>query len=413
MTPEPEPRHSFQRRDFLRVSAASLLAAAGLGCDAVPFSGQSSGTRITRLTTYALDSRRGKPIGRNARLLDHGQLTHDILLRIETDAGIEGIGPANGGFSEKTARRMLGTDPLRYYDSGSELASPLGRRDTALWDLVGKLLGVPVWKLLGGRGPEWVPVYDGSFYFSDLDPAHAGRGISRILEEIDHSLASGHRSFKLKVGRGYRWMEPEAGLRRDVEVVRAARRHVGPDLRLVVDANDGYTPATARRFLEEADAGLLFVEELFPENVREDLALREWLRDRGWTTMIADGESIYHSRAYRPFIAARALDILQSNIHAFGLQKMAALSRAAAPSGISLAPNNFGSFLGFYLEVVLGRGIPNLVLAEEDPSENEIMDVEGFEFRDGHRRAPDLPGCGWRVREGALDTKARITWSAG
>jgi L-alanine-DL-glutamate epimerase-like enolase superfamily enzyme len=181
----------------------------------------------------------------------------------------------------------------------------------------------------------------------------------------------------------------------------------------VVDANDGYTPATARRFLEEADAGLLFVEELFPENVREDLALREWLRDRGWTTMIADGESIYHSRAYRPFIAARALDILQSNIHAFGLQKMAALSRAAAPSGISLAPNNFGSFLGFYLEVVLGRGIPNLVLAEEDPSENEIMDVEGFEFRDGHRRAPDLPGCGWRVREGALDTKARITWSAG
>lgn len=413
MTSETGPRHALQRRDFLRVSAASLLAAGGVGCDALPFSGQSSGTRITRLTTYAVDSRRGKPIGRNARLLDHGQLTHDSLLRIETDAGIDGFGPANGGFSEKIARRMLGTDPLRYYDSGSALTSPLGRRDTALWDLVGKLLEVPVWKLLGGMGPEWVPVYDGSFYFSDLDPRHAGRGISRILEEIDLSLASGHRCFKLKVGRGFRWMEAEAGLQRDVDVVRAVRRHVGPDLRLVVDANDSYTPATARRFLEEADAGLYFVEELFPEHVEEDLALREWLRARGWTTMLADGESIYHPRVYRPFIGARALDILQSNIHAFGLQKMTALSRATAPAGLFLAPNNFGSFLGFYLEVVLGRGIPNLIVAEEDPSENEIMDMEGFEFRDGHRRPPDVPGCGWRVREGALGTSARIQWTAG
>jgi L-alanine-DL-glutamate epimerase-like enolase superfamily enzyme len=335
------------------------------------------------------------------------------MLRIETDAGIEGIGPANGGFSEKSARRMLGTDPLRYYDSGTALSSPLGRRDTALWDLVGKLLEAPVWKLLGGMGPEWVPAYDGSFYFSDLDPAHAGRGISRILEEIDQSLAAGHRSFKLKVGRGFRWMEPEAGLRRDVEVVRAVRTHIGPELRLVVDANDGYNPAMARRFLEESDAGLLFMEELFPENVEEDLALREWLRARGSSTMIADGESIYHPRVYRPFIAARALDVLQSNIHAFGLEKMAALSRATVPAGMSLAPNNFGSFLGFYLEVILGRGIPNLLLAEEDPSENEILDVEGFEFRDGHRRAPDVPGCGWRVRGGALETKARIIWSEG
>lgn len=413
MTPETEPRHSLERRDFLRLSAGSLLAAAGLGCDVAPFAGQASGTRITRLTAYAIESRRGKPIGRNARLADHGQLTHDILLRIETDAGVEGLGPANGGFSEKSARRMLGTDPLRYYDSGPALSSPLGRRDTALWDLVGKLLGVPVWKLLGGMGPEWVPVYDSSFYFSDLDPDHAGRGISRILEEIDQSLASGHRSFKLKVGRGFRWMDPEAGLQRDVEVVRAVRNHLGPDLRLAVDANDGYTPATARRFLEEADAGLLFLEEPFPENVKEDLAVREWLRDRGGTTMLADGESIYHPRVYRPFIAARALDVLQSNIHAFGLEKMAALSRVTAPAGISLAPNNFGSFLGSYLEVILGRGVPNLLQAEEDPGENEILDVEGFELRDGHRRAPDVPGCGWRVREGALETKARIIWSAG
>ena len=69
-------------------------------------------------------------------------------------------------------------------------------------------MGVPSWSLIGDAGPEWVGVYDGSIYFADLIPEHAGRGVARILEEVDDGIERGHRAFKIKVGRGFKWMEP-------------------------------------------------------------------------------------------------------------------------------------------------------------------------------------------------------------
>src|SRR5207237_9980765 len=104
---------------------------------------------------------------------------------------------------------------------GKGMESPLERADHALYDLVGKALGVPAWKLLGGRGPEWVPVYDGGIYFNDLLPEYQHRGVARLLEEVEDSLKTGHRAFKGKVGRGFKWMDRGAGLRRAVGVLAA------------------------------------------------------------------------------------------------------------------------------------------------------------------------------------------------
>jgi L-alanine-DL-glutamate epimerase-like enolase superfamily enzyme len=397
---------ALSRRSFLAGAAAAVLAA-GFG-DCRLRSGCSAGPRIRRVSSYALEAPRWKPIGRNARAEDHGRVAKDTLLRIETDAGVEGIGPSWG--TRRQAAGLLGRRPLELYRPGVGPESSLGGGDAPLWDLVGRLLDTPVWRLLGGEGPEWVPVYDGSFYFSDLDPAFSARGVDRILEEVDHSLALGHRALKLKIGRGYRWMEPEEGLRRDVEVVRRVRRHVGPGVRLMVDANDGYDLATAKRFLDEADVDLTWVEEMFPEAVEADLELKAWLRERGRRTLVADGESAADPSEYAPFIEARALDVLQGNIHVFGLRRFAELSRTTAPVGISLAPNNWGSFLGLHLELVLGRGVRNLLMAEQDPGVTDAVDVTGFELREGRCRVPDAPGCGWMVSIGRLERSARLNW---
>ncbi len=401
------------RRGFVELAGAALATGVpGFSSLLAPprawLPSGSSGVRIVRISRFYLEFPRWKHVGRNAQLEDHGLYARDSLVRIETDAGIDGFGQSRA--SEAEARQLLGRDPLSFYDVTQGMRSPLQYNDAPLWDLVGKLLKQPVWRLLGGNGPEWVAAYDSSFYFSDLDPAFSARGVARIVEEVEHSLARGHRAFKLKVGRGFRWMEREAGLRRDIEVVRAVRRAVGPGVRLMVDANDGYDPATTRRFLEQADEALFWIEEPFPENLAQDLELKAWLRGHGRQTLLADGESVGDAAQYRPYIQAKALDVLQANVLGFGLQRLRELSRATAPAGISLAPNNWGSFFGFYLELILGRGIPNLLLAEQDPCASDAVDVSGFEFKEGRARVPDTPGCGWAVRMEVLQRRATLRW---
>src|SRR5262249_6418951 len=159
-------------------------------------------------------------------------------LRIATDQGIEGVGI--GAATPAVARRLLGHSLGEYWKPGVGVISPLGRADHALFDLIGKALKVPAWKLLGGKGPEWVPVYDGSIYFSDLLPQHKARGVARLVEEVESGLERGHRAFKIKVGRGFKWMDKKEGFRRDVEVVRAIRKRVGKKVKLMVDANNGF-----------------------------------------------------------------------------------------------------------------------------------------------------------------------------
>ena len=109
-------------------------------------------------------------------------------------------------------------------------------------------------------------------------------------------------------------MEPEVGLARDIEVVRAIRAHVDPDVKLMVDSNNGYDLDTTKRFLEEADVEFFFVEEMFPESVEEDLELKRWIQARGWETLVADGESARDIEHFTPYIARAAFDVLQGDI---------------------------------------------------------------------------------------------------
>jgi D-galactarolactone cycloisomerase len=396
------------RREFHLAAAATLAGASLAPARTEIKTDELKKFKVTKVAGFRHVCPRPKLVGKNSRLDVHGKQTSDNVLRIATDQGVEGIG--HGATTQENARKLLGRTLDEYWKPDIGVVSPLGRADHALYDLVGKALGVPTWKLFGGQGPEWVPVYDGSIYFNDLLPEFENKGVARLLDEVEMSLNAGHRAFKIKVGRGAKWMEAKAGFRRDVEVVQAIRNRVGKDVKLMVDANNGYDLDGTMRWLDAVGDDLFFVEEMFPEVVEQDLRLKEYLRRKGWKTLAADGESAREVRHFDPFIEREALDVLQPDIRAFGLTLQWELSRKAAtrPS-IKLAPHNWGSFLGLYMQLVLARGIPNFLIAEEDRSTSDLFDASAFVMKDGRMSVPDSPGCGLILREDVFKKKYQET----
>jgi L-alanine-DL-glutamate epimerase-like enolase superfamily enzyme len=269
-----------------------------------------------------------------------------------------------------------------------------------LWDLAGRALGKPVHALLGGKGAREVPVYDGSIYLSDLQPEYADRWPDRFKEEIDLGLARGHRAFKIKIGRGAKWMPAEEGFERDKAVLRVIRAHAGPDVLLGVDANNGYDlPRTKRLLADLPDINLAFVEEMFPENVAQDLELKAFLKERGLKALVADGETQFSLEGLRPFIEAKAIDICQADMNGFGLEGIMAEAAMARPHGCLVAPHNWASLAAFYMILHVGRAIPNFYRAENDPLDTDVLLADGYAIKGGLATVPDAPGFGLRIDE--------------
>jgi L-alanine-DL-glutamate epimerase-like enolase superfamily enzyme len=392
-----------RRREFLAALAGAALARAVRAAD------PPRDVRITRVVGFDVPLKRSKVAGKNARLDVHGDRATDRMVRLYTSAGVEAIG--NCRADQNAAAQLLGKDPFEFYRRDErKMVGPLGPGTMPLWDLLGKLLKTPAHVLLGGAGPQRVPVYDGSIYFQDLLPQYADHWQDRFREEIDMGLKIGHRGFKIKIGRGNKWMPRAEGDDRDVEVVKVIRKHAGPDVVLCVDANNGYDLAGAKRFLERAgDANLGFVEEMFPETVEDCLALKQFIKDNGWKTLVADGETQATLEVFKPFIAAKAIEVYQADMRRFGFEGILTEAAWAAAQGLQVAPHNWGSLVGYYMQLHVGRAIPNLYRAEHDPLATPVLVAEGYDRKDGSTTVPDAPGFGLSLNEQAFagDVKVR------
>jgi L-alanine-DL-glutamate epimerase-like enolase superfamily enzyme len=369
--------------------------------------------RITRAIGFDLPLRRSKVAGRNARLDVHGDRSNDRMVRLYTNTGAEAIG--NCRADEKAVAQLIGKDPFAFYRREEfAMTGPLGVGTMPLWDLLGKLVKKPVYELLGGKGPEKVAVYDGSIYFADLLPQYADKWQERFREEIDMGLAIGHRAFKIKIGRGFKWMPREEGDARDVAVVKTIRKHAGPDILLGVDANNGYDLAGAKRFLEQAgDEKLMFVEELFPETVEDCLELKAFVKERGWSTLVADGETQGDLDVFKPFIAAKAIEVYQGDMNRFGFEGILTEAAWARKQGLVVAPHNWGSLVGYYMQLHVGRAIDNLYRAEHDPLSTKILIAEGYDRKAGETTVPAAPGAGLTIDEKAFASEAKIRFDLG
>jgi D-galactarolactone cycloisomerase len=223
---------------------------------------------IDRIESHTLERVYPRRIGWNAKNGPHGQRAQVAVCQVFTDQGASGWGFC--AVTEEEERRFIGRSVAELFDPATGSTLEALSIDRALHDLAGKILGQPVWRMLGGCDGR-IPVYSGAIYFDDLNPQGEAPGTDALLAACDQDAAAGHAHFKLKIGRGFRYMDKAAGEARDVEVTHLVRAHF-PDAHILVDANDGYTPEGICAYLKQvATCKLYWVEEPFEENNIEGL----------------------------------------------------------------------------------------------------------------------------------------------
>jgi L-alanine-DL-glutamate epimerase-like enolase superfamily enzyme len=388
-----------------------------LSLPALGLSGSAaSGTKITRITVAQIQGRFHKFVAMNSYdTAPKGHTYENLLVRIHTDRGVEGVGvmlgAANADF-QAGIRTLLGVDPMSLYEmkdgrivgrmpAHSALLTKYFHVDGPLFDLIGKLTGKPCWQLIGEAVRDHVEVYDATLYFADV--WFEDRGIRAVVEESEEAVRKGYIGLKFKVGRGWKWMEKEAGLKRDIEVLKVVRKAIGPAPKILADANNGYRDdfEGAWRFLEgTADVGLYWIEELFPEDVGAYERLREHMTKAGMKTLIADGENVGEPAAFLPYLKPkRLMDMLQMDIRRGGVLANIEVARMGAGAGALCVPHNWASQVGMFMGLHLAKAISNITAAEDDRSTFDTIVAEGYEFRNGHYSVPESPGLGIRVNE--------------
>ena len=176
--------------------------------------------------------------GKNARRGMHGYGDDIRVVVLRTDQGAEGFGICPRGPLPDIAGKRVSDlfDPAE-----GVLELQYMGYDFALHDLAGNILGISVARMINPAAKPFAKVYDGAIYMNDIIPEHAPWGTERVVREAVDDYEIGHRTFKIKIGRGNQWMAPEAGIARDVEVTRAMEEAL-PGCLLMVDGNDGFTP---------------------------------------------------------------------------------------------------------------------------------------------------------------------------
>jgi D-galactarolactone cycloisomerase len=348
---------------------------------------------ITAVELGALNTHYPRPVGRNARLGSHGSGGVSRIAVLRTDDGRAGWGLVEGepGPVDELVGRPLSelADPATGVRADAHL--PL---DAALHDLLGVVADLPVHALLGSHGPPAVDVYDGALYFDDLDPAASPRGIGIVVEQCRADSLLGHRGFKLKIGRGNRWMERTAGDRRDVEVTRAVREAF-PDARILVDANDGYDLDRFHRYVDAvADVGLYWVEEPFLDDAEDLRALRRHLDAVSPGTRIAEGETAPDVEALLPVARAGAIDVLLMDVLSYGITRWRRLAPALRGTGIAASPHAWGRPVKTLYAAQLAAGLGGIEVVEGVPGDTDGVEDSGYRFADGVLTVPDRPGFG-------------------
>jgi L-alanine-DL-glutamate epimerase-like enolase superfamily enzyme len=324
------------------------------------------------------------------------------LVEVETDEGLVGQCPAgaNRAIVEQALRPLLvGEDPLliercwrkmfesRHTTVGGDFWFALGRVDVALWDLAGKILGQPLWKLLGGHRRR-VEVYSGGGFYAE------GKDVAGLVAETERYLAMGYRAVKMKVG--WRGTTPK----HDAERVRAVRETIGPDAKLMVDGNHAWRADEAIRFgrlIERYEP--FWIEEPVPHtDLRGGAEVCAAL-----DTPVATGEMETSRWGFRQMLEARALDVCQADpVNCGGLTEWRKIAALASAHHVPLAPHGT-EFIGQHCVGAL----PEALIVESYPGPYSLSEyLGGLEIRDGFLELPDRPGLGLTVDRAALDRLA-------
>lgn len=350
-------------------------------------------SRITRVDSATVTSVYPRTVGRNARLGSHGAGTTSPIVVLQAEGGAVGWGLAPG--PSTPADLIVGRAVEELLDPATGITDPaLVPFDFALHDLAGQLLDLPVHAMLGDAGAAVLPAYDGAIYFDDLDPDDDPRGLAAILANCLADSGLGYRAFKLKIGRGNRWMTRADGDRRDIEVTRAVRSAF-PDARLLVDANDGYDCGGMLRYVDAvADCGLFWIEEPFLDDEASLRRLRDHLSEVSPGTLIAEGETNPDLDQLLGFGRDGVMDVVLLDVVSYGFSAWRTVMPSFAELGVVGSPHAWGLPLKTLYAAQLAAGLGNIDVVEGVPGVTVEPDTSAYRFVDGMLTVPDLPGFG-------------------
>lgn len=339
---------------------------------------------------------------------------NEILVRLRTDAGIEGIGIATSytpieaaihAFRTGIGELVVGADPLapeRLYQklfaltwqrlahekgwSREALVRISAAVDIACWDVIGKAAGLPLYRLFGGYRNE-VPCYVTCAYYRD------GKTMAELREEIEMLKSQGHKGFKAKAGGG--------PLAQDIERLALVREVIGFERDLMVDVNRGWDLATAIE-------GARLLEPLKPRWLEEPV---RWADDRRELKLLAQktpiplsaGESELTSYGCRALLEEQAIDILQFDCTMMGGftegRKLAALCEL---NHVQVAPHH-DCFIHAHIVAASPAGaiVESFTDPERDPLQAELFE-DPPRIANGMLTLKEQPGLGLTLSEAAV-----------
>jgi L-alanine-DL-glutamate epimerase-like enolase superfamily enzyme len=346
----------------MSISSPSSIAAASIRSPRV------TTTRIVAVEARTVSIPLAKPLAFSTRRVERREYT---LVRIKTSDGIVGMGYCycghRGGqlvapfvqglfvdhllnrnpFAVETLWTAMYRDAVLLGRRGAALRA-LSAVDVALWDVIGRSTGQPLHQLLGGPKTDRVPCYaSGGYYWSGTDPAEY------VFSELRGYIEAGFKAVKIKVG-GLPILE-------ELVRARAAREAIGPDVPLMMDANNAWPDAAAAipAINALAEVNPFWIEEpLMPDDVRGHAVIRAKV-----SVPVATGEIESTRWGFAALLEQRAADILQPDATVLGgiteFRKVAALASAY---DVPLYPHWM-----HHLNVSIVAAIPNAVMVEYFP----------------------------------------------
>lgn len=336
-----------------------------------------------------------------------------VFVEVLTNAGVTGLGEATlEGKPEATMGALrdlrpflIGKDPtmiehlwqaiyrFSFYRGGPILTSALGGIDIALWDIQGKLLGVPVWKILGG------PVRDRIRVYTHLGDEYPDRGAGRARELV----SLGFRALKAFPQGSFEMVEGPSKIHKIVASLKSIRQAVGDDVDLMFDAHGDLYPSVSWQLARELEElHLLWIEEpTLPEDVDAMKKVEEKIG-----VPIAAGERLFTIWGFRELLEKGIVDIVQPDIvHAGGISQAKKIAAMAEAYYVAVAPHNPLSPVATAACLHLDAAIPNFLIQEVVyglPARNAIVNESIESVTDGHVELPTKPGLGVELNHAVI-----------
>ena len=403
-----------KRRNFVSgVGAAGLALQAQtpnapvrpLGAEAL--SGVGSKTRITNVKAFGVtyENNSDRPY---------------VFVKIETNDGVVGWGEGTlegkanavisciGDFKEF----LLGADPMlvehhwqsmyvhSFYRAGPVMGSAIAGIDQALWDIRGKLLNQPVYKLLGG---PFDPAGVRGYYHVRANTPDEMRSVREKAAELGVTCVKGG------IPGYYEWIETHAKIKQAVRHLENLRAGLGPDIDIGIDFHAKTSPSVASILCKEVEPlKLLFIEEPCPP---ENVAAMRKIAERS-TTPIATGERLIAAYSCRELVELGVVDILQTDInHVGGITALWKVAAMAEPSGVKIAPHACEGPIGALATVHVDAAAPNFLVQEIcsgvvatkiEKMWEEWLGFPAMRMVNGRFPLPQKPGLGFDLTEDAL-----------